>query len=127
MLRRVGSVKQDLSVLEKFSSMCEDLGTLEGEYTTKLQDNVKPFTVTTPQRVPIPLLEPVRKELDHMEKMGVISSIHEPTDWCAGMVPVQKKKNGEVCICVDLTRLNESVKGDLHPLLIVEQVLALLA
>ena len=59
--------------------MFEGLGKLfEGEYTIKLEDNAKLFAVTTPRRVPIPLLEPVRKELDHMK----------PTDWCAGVVPV---------------------------------------
>ena len=44
-----------------------------------------------------------------MEKMGVISPIEEATDWCAGMVPF-RKKNGQVCMCVDLTPLNESLK-----------------
>ena len=58
-----------------------------------------------------------------MEKMGVISPIQEPTDWCAGMVPVWKK-NGQVRICVHLTQLNGSVKTELHPLPVVEYVLA---
>ena len=61
-----------------------------------------------------------------MEKMGVISLIQEPTDWCAGMAPA-RKKYGEVCICADLTRLNESVKRELHPLPVVEHVLVQLA
>ena len=42
------------------------------------------------------------------------------------MVPVQKK-NEQVHICVDLTQLNESVKRELHPLPVVEHVLAQLA
>ena len=122
LLKRVVFVKQEQLVLARFSSVFEGLGKLEGECTIKLQVNTKPFVVTTPRRVPIPLLEPTRKELDHTEKMGVISPIQEPTDWCAGMVPVQKK-NGQVRICVDLTRLNESVKGELHPLPVVEHVM----
>ena len=61
-----------------------------------------------------------------MEEMGVISSIQESMDWCGSMVPV-RKKNGEVCIRVDLTQLNESVKWELHPLPVVEHVLAQLA
>ena len=48
LLRRVGSVKQEQSVLEQFSSVFESLGRLEGEYTIKLQDNAKPFPATTP-------------------------------------------------------------------------------
>ena len=44
-----------------------------------------------------------------MVALGVISKVSEPTDWRAGMVPIQKK-NGKVCIiCVDLTKLNQSV------------------
>ena len=36
LLRRVGSVKHEQSILEQFSSMFEGLGKLEGEYTIKL-------------------------------------------------------------------------------------------
>ena len=106
--------------------MFEGIGKLEGEYTMKLQDNAKLIAVTPPRRVPTPLLEPVRKELDCMGKMGVISLIQELTDWCAGMVPAWKK-NGQVRTCVDLTPLNESVKRDLHLLPVVEHVLVQLA
>ena len=41
-------------------------------------------------------------------------------------VPVQKK-NGLVGNCVDLTRLNENVGRELHPLLMIEHILAQLA
>jgi transposase InsO family protein len=61
-----------------------------------------------------------------MVRLGVISQITEPTEWCAGMVPVPKK-NGTVRICVDLTRLNQSVKRERHQLPAVEQVLAQLS
>ena len=37
------------------------------------------------------------------------------------------EENGQARICVDLTQLNESVKRELHPLLVVEHVLAQLA
>ena len=43
-----------------------------------------------------------------MERSGVISKVTEPTDWCAGMVPVPKK-NGKVRICVNFTALNKNV------------------
>ena len=40
---------------------------------------------------------------------------------------VVPKLNGKVRICVDLTRLNESVKRERHPLPAVDQTLAQLA
>ena len=49
LLKAVGSVKQEQLVLEQFSSVFEGFGKLEGEYTIKLQDNAKPFAVTTPE------------------------------------------------------------------------------
>ena len=61
-----------------------------------------------------------------MVGLGVISQISEPTEWCTGMVPVQKK-NGKVRICVDLTQLNQSVKREHHQLPAVEQVLTQVA
>ena len=61
-----------------------------------------------------------------MEKMGVISRISEPTDWCVEMVVVPKA-NGKVRICVHLTNLNNSMCRERHPLLAVEQTMAQLA
>ena len=58
-----------------------------------------------------------------MERLGVITKIEEPTDWCAGMVVVPKQ-NSKVKICVDLMKLNESVQRERHILPSVEQMLA---
>ena len=79
----------------------------------KVQDNqlkseAKPFALTTPRRIVVPLLPKVKEELQCMENMGVISKVDEPMEWCAGMVVVPKP-NGKVRTCVDLIKLNESV------------------
>lgn len=71
-------------------------------------------------------MKSVKAELERMEKLGVISKVNQPTDWCAGMV-VMPKGNGKVRICVDLTRLNDSVCRERHPLPAVDQILAQLA
>jgi hypothetical protein len=39
-------------------------------------------------------MDKVKAELTRMEKLGVISRIDEPTEWCAGMVVVPKKTLG---------------------------------
>ena len=61
-----------------------------------------------------------------MEQLGVIEKIEEPTEWCAGLVVVPKQ-NGKVRICVDLTKLNENVCRERHPLPAIEQILAQLS
>ena len=112
---------------EKFTAMYPDLftglGTLEGEYRIKLKEDAEPFALTTSRRVALPLMPKVKEELERMEKLGVITRVNEPTDWCAGMVVVPKP-NGKVRICVDLTKLNESVCRERHILPSVEQILA---
>ena len=52
----------------------------------------------------------------------MISPVHRPTEWCAGIVVVPKR-NGQVRICVDLTKLNESVHRERYILPSVEQTL----
>ena len=99
------------------------LGKLEGEYTIQLEKNAKPYSLSVPRRIAIPLIKAVKKELNHMEKLGVISCVRQPTKWCAGMMVV-RKGNGNVCIYVDLTHLNKSVLKERHPLPTVEQSLA---
>lgn len=75
----------------------------------KLTENAVPYCVSTARRVPFPLQNKVKTELDRMKKAGVIREIKEPTDWCAPMVPVVKP-NGNVRICVDFKKLNQAVK-----------------
>ena len=81
------------------------LGRLKDIYIIKLRKDAQPFSLTTPRRIALPLLPKVKAELQWMEDLGVISKVKEPT---AGMVVVPKA-NGKFRICVDLTKLNESV------------------
>ncbi|KAL5517029.1 hypothetical protein EMCRGX_G002494 [Ephydatia muelleri] len=107
----------------QYPNLFKGLGKLKGEYTIRLREGACPFALMTPRRVAIPLLLRVKAELERMVQLGVISPVEEPTEWCAGMV-VAQKANGSVRICVDLSRLNESVCRERHPLPVVEQVLA---
>ena len=76
--------------MNRFPKLFSGLGTLKGAYQIQLNSDAMPFVVTTPQRVPIPLLLKVKAELQWMEHLGVISKIEKPTAWCAGMVVVPK-------------------------------------
>ena len=61
----------------------------------------------------VPYREQAGRELGRMAEMGIIEKVEEPSQWCAGMVVVQKK-SGEVRICVDMRPLNESVLREVH-------------
>lgn len=100
----------------------DGLGTVGEEYTIRLKPNAKPFALSVPRRIPIPLYDQVKQELDQMEKQGVIRRITKPTLWCAGLVAVPKASGG-IRICVDLTKLNKEVLRERHVLPTVEWVL----
>ncbi len=68
----------------------------------------------------------MRKELERMEQLGVISRVDEPTPWCAGLVVVPKK-SGEVRLCIDLKPLNVAVLREVHPIPGVDETLAKLS
>ena len=109
--------------MDQNPDLFQGLGTIEGEYTIVLKADAKPYALATPRRIPIPLKSSVEQELKRMQQLGVIRKVDEPTEWCTGMVVVPKS-NGQVRICVDLTKLNQNVCRERHILPSVEQTLA---
>ena len=89
--------------------------------TIKVKAGAEPLYLTTARRVPFPLMDAVKEELNNMVESGVIRSVTEPTDWCAAMVPVIKK-TGTVRICVDLKQLNTAVRREHHMLPSLEDI-----
>ena len=90
LIRRICSIVTHQNVQQQFPKVFGGLGTFGEEYVIKLHDEATPHALYTPRNVPIPMREKVKKELDRMESMGVISKVLEPTPWCAGMVVVPK-------------------------------------
>lgn len=86
----------------KFPSLFTGLGNLWDEYEIQLKPGSKPHALYTARHVALPLRPKVQEELARMEKLGVISRVTQPTEWCAGMVIIPKP-NKKVWICVDGT------------------------
>ena len=125
LVARLETVNNDpkQQMIKKFPELFTGLGTMQGEYQIKLKADATPFVLTTPRRIAVPLQPKVKAELQRMEKLGVIRKVEEPTEWCSGIVVVPKP-NGNVRVCVDLTKLNESVCRERHILPSVEETLA---
>ncbi|XP_062399854.1 uncharacterized protein K02A2.6-like [Sardina pilchardus] len=109
-----------------YPKLCEGLGLVQKPYTINLKPDAKPFSLKVPRRVPLPLMGKVKQELERMEKLGVISRVEAPTEWCCGMVVAPKKNKDEVRICVDMTPLNQSVCREKFILPSVEHTLGML-
>ena len=107
-----------------FDNLCDEYSDLFEEkelremkcepFKIHLKENAKPFAVSVARNVSQPLRKPVKKELKWMEKMGIISRFDGPSPYCSPMVPIWKKENGEVRICIDFKKLNENIERQYH-------------
>ncbi|CAB4038732.1 Transposon Ty3-G Gag-Pol poly, partial [Paramuricea clavata] len=129
LVQKVETIQADESsviedeVKSTYPNLFKGLGELDGDFSIKLKPDSTPFALTTPRRVAIPLLNKVKAELERMKNLGVISKVDVPTEWCAGMVVVPKP-DGNIRICVDLTKLNENVLRETYPLPKIDNLLA---
>ena len=101
-----------------YGGLCRMSG---GDYSIQLREDAVPFALSTPRRVSVPLMDVIKRELQRMEDLQVIRRVDTPTDWCAGIVVVAKprvvastvegeeKETHKVRICMDLTKLNETL------------------
>ena len=90
-----------------------EIKTMEGErFKIMLSSNAIPHSVSTPRRVPLPLMEKLRCELDDLEASGIIKQITSPTEWCAPIVVASKKDSAKIRLCIDFRQLNQYVKRE---------------
>ena len=107
LLTRILGINRDKeSIITEYPELFCGLGKIKGSYHIELEEGAKPYSVSTPRRVPIPLLPKVQQELERMVNLGVISKVDEPTDWCSGMVVVAKTRRFSENMCrFDSTQL----------------------
>ena len=130
-VQREPDVKDTLSKnknkYEKKSSVPECLKPLINEFTKDVLSNnkigkLKDYQVTlhidkniTPvaqreRRIPFALREKVNKELEKLEKAGIIEDVtNEPTPWLNPLV-IAPKPEGKIRLCLDMRCANKAVK-----------------
>lgn len=122
-LDAVSDAKQ--AIKQQYPRLFRGLGCMREPHRIQLKPDAQPYAVYTPRRIPIPLMQKVKGEIDRLLKLGVIEPVDVPTQWCAPIV-VAPKGSG-IRLCVDLSRLNDSVLRERHIMPSVDQVLAQLA
>ena len=118
--------EEQKSLMEEFSDVFDGLGEFPGEHSLKLDPSVPPV-IHPPRRVPYALRDSVKKELDRMENLGVISKVTEATDWVNSMVIVEKPNKNGLRICLDPKDLNRAVKREHYRSRTLEEVTSKLA
>ena len=123
LIKRINSVDKENKYKQEFPELFVGLGRMKNVYTIRLQENAQPFAISTPRRLPLPMKGKVQEELKKLEELDIIRPVETPTDWCAPIVAVPKA-NGKVRICIDFTKLNESVRRENFTLPTTDQLLA---
>ena len=76
--------------------------------------------IHAPRQVPAAFRPKIQKELDRMEKLGVVEPTTIPTEWVSSLVTVVKPNKTRLCI--DPKDLNEAVKREYYPMKTAEDV-----
>ncbi|XP_045446883.1 uncharacterized protein K02A2.6-like [Melitaea cinxia] len=98
----------EINTLSEYRDLFEGLGCMKEEYDIKLKQNATPV-VHASRRVPIAIQPILKRKLDELEKIGVISKVSHPTEWVNSLVIVDKP-NGDLRLCLDPKDLNEVIK-----------------
>ena len=112
-------------IQKMYPKVFSGLGMLEPAHHMEIKTNAIPV-VNPPRKIPATLREKVKKELDEMEKAGVIIKVEEPTDWVKSLVVVEKA-NGQLRLCVDPRNLNKDLKREHYQLPTSEEISTRLA
>lgn len=75
-----------------------------------------------PYRLNLKYKAKVHEELDKMIATRIIEPVEE-SDWVSPMVVQEKKQKGEICIYVDLRKLNDACVNDPFPMPFIDKIL----
>ena len=99
---------------EMYPEIFNELGKLTEEHLIHIKENATPVIYPT-RKIPVALEDRLKKELDTIERNGVIKRIEEPTDWVNSLVLVEKP-DGSLGICLDPRDLNKAIKREHYQL-----------
>ena len=89
--------------------MFKSIGTLPGgPYHKKGKGSYKPVQ-HLPRSVPLGMQSAYRAELDRLVKEGIITEVHEHTEWINSIVTVMKE-DGSLRLCLDPKDLNKAIE-----------------
>ena len=107
---------------EEYKDVFEGLGCLPGEHKIQLEKDATPVQNAC-RKIPFPIREKLKKQLDRMEELEVITKIEEPTEWVHAVLPIVKP-DGSLRVCLDPRDLNKAVKREHFKLPSREEMMA---
>ena len=96
-------------ILHEYADVFKGVGTLPGgPYHTKLKDSYKQVQ-HPPRSVPLGMQSAYKADLDRLMREGIITEVHEHTEWINSIVPVMKE-DGSLRLCLDPKDLNKAIE-----------------
>ena len=96
-------------ILHEYAGVFKGFGTLPGgPYHIKLKDSYKPVQ-HPPRSVPLGIQSAYKAELDRLVREGIITEVHEHTEWINSIVPVMKE-DSSLRLYLDSKDLNKAIK-----------------
>lgn len=74
------------------------------------------------RRIPVPLQRKLEKKLDTLEELDIIEKLDGSSRWASQLV-VCPKENGDIRICIDMRRANESIEREKHHIPCFEEII----
>lgn len=97
-------------IIAEFPDVFDGLGCVEGEVSLEIDESIPPKQ-QIPRRVPQKLRAEMKKQLDEMEDMGVITKVNEYSEWTSNILIVRRNDKLRLCIVpVDLNKALLDVK-----------------
>ena len=108
--------------IRAFQNLFADgLGRFPGSAHLELDESFPPVKLPV-RKVPLAVREDLGKELERLERLGVIVREEQPTAWVSSLV-VARKASGKIRVCIDPKPLNKALKRTLYPLPVLDSIL----
>jgi hypothetical protein len=121
LIKRVDAILTG-GILDEYPELFKGMGCIAEGHKIHIKEDAQ-GVVHPPRKMPVSMREPLKKELERCEKLGVVSKVTEPTEWVNSLVIVPKA-NGKIRICMDPKNLNEAVKRQHYPLPTAEDIMS---
>ena len=96
-------------ILHEYADVFKGVGILPGgPYHIQLKDSYRAVQ-HPPRSVPLGMQSAYKAELDRLVKEGIITEVHEHTEWINSIVPVMKE-DGSLRLCLDPKDLNKAIE-----------------
>ncbi|XP_055590629.1 uncharacterized protein K02A2.6-like [Uranotaenia lowii] len=97
-------------LVNEYSNLFIGYGRLPGEVSLEVDSSITP-SIQPPRRVPIAVRDKLKKEIEMLEKDGIIVKVNRHTEWVSNLVIVQRGgPDSGVRICLDPVPLNKALK-----------------